>query len=86
MTCPVIKFESLEAKNTYEGPSSAGWPARPWSGIPRPNPSIESAGREPACNAVITGPGATAFTRMPRGASLTARERVKLTIAPFVEL
>lgn len=33
---------------------------------------------------VLTGPGATAFTRMPFGASCCDRERVKLTMAPLV--
>ena len=37
-----------------------------------------------AMSGVHTGPGATAFTRMPRGNSAAAKERVKLTMAPLV--
>jgi hypothetical protein len=33
----------------------------------------------------LTGPGATAFTRIPFGPSCFARDRVKVTIAPLVE-
>ncbi len=33
---------------------------------------------------VHTGPGATAFTRMPRSASICAKPAVKLWIAPLV--
>ena len=33
---------------------------------------------------VQIGPGATAFTRMPRAASACDRERVNATMAPFV--
>jgi hypothetical protein len=34
---------------------------------------------------VQIGPGATAFTRMPRSTRFSASERVNATIAPFVE-
>lgn len=79
-------LESLEARKTYAGPSSAGCPARPCSGMPTPNPSIFSEGLDPACNAVTTGPGATALIRIPLGARCTDNERVNETMAPLVEL
>jgi hypothetical protein len=54
--------------------------------MPTPNPSIFSEGLDPACNAVTTGPGATALIRIPLGARCTDNERVNETMAPLVEL
>jgi len=85
MQCPVIQFASGLAKNTNAGAISAGCAARPCRGVPRPKLAISSADLDDACSAVMTGPGATMLTRMPRGASCRASERVKETIAPFVE-
>jgi hypothetical protein len=85
-TCPVTAFESELARNTYPGPISAGWPARLWSGTaPTPSSSMSSPGRDATWMDVTIVPGASPFTRMPLGASCTASERVKVTIAPFVE-
>lgn len=40
----------------------------------------------PQSSEALTGPGATAFTRIPLGASWRERERVNATMAPLVEL
>ncbi len=49
-----------------------------------PNFAAFSAGIVEGMSGVQIGPGATAFTRMPSGASNCARPLVKLAIAPFV--
>lgn len=64
-TCPVIMFESLEARKTYAGANSAGWAARPCKEVLAPLPSISSGDMDDVCKGVITGPGATALTRIP---------------------
>src|SRR5699024_8579714 len=68
----------------YAGASSVGWPARP-NGVDFPN-----SGRAPlgwpseTCRGVQIGPGATALTRIPRGASCWASPLVKLLMADLV--
>lgn len=84
MQAPVITLESGLARKTKAGASSAGCAARPCIGIPTPNPSMSSVSLDAGWRAVMTGPGATAFTRMPLGANCFERERVKDMIAPFV--
>src|SRR5690606_40435491 len=83
-TVPETKLASdVEARKTNAGATSAGCPARP-SGVSCPNFSIFSSGWVAGCSGVQIGPGATAFTRMPRGPSSAARLTVRLLIAAFV--
>ena len=49
-----------------------------------PKFSTLSGGKVEGINAVQMGPGATAFTRIPRSATAFESERVKATIAPLV--
>ena len=49
-----------------------------------PNFATLSAAWSAGLSGVHTGPGATAFTRMPRSSRLLASDLVKAWIAPFV--
>src|SRR5688500_14515866 len=81
---PMTKLDSADARNTYAGASSAGWPARP-RGVFLPNSGRASFGWPLlTCSGVQIGPGATALTRMPLGASCWARPLVKLLMLAFV--
>src|ERR1051326_2713859 len=83
-TWPVMNEESSDARNTYEGAISSGSPAR-LRGTSAPNFSTFSGGNVDGIRGVQTGPGATAFTRIPFSASDNASDRVNATIAPLVE-
>jgi hypothetical protein len=68
----------------HEGGSELGGQARP-SGVPCPNLLTFSAGIVAGMSGVQMGPGATAFTLMPRSATDWDRFFVKFTMAAFVE-
>ena len=61
-----------------------GSPARP-IGVSEPNSATFFPEKLAGIKGVQMGPGATPFTRMPRCTTWRARERVKATIAPFVD-
>ena len=72
-----------EAKYTYAGASSTGWPALP-IGVSVPNVVIYSAEKLEGCRGVHIGPGATALTFIPWEISERASDLVNVTIAPLV--
>ena len=84
---PVIQPESDEARNTAAGAMSSGWPIRPsgvWASVClRKSPSVIPAACVPA---VSTMPGLIAFTRILRGPSSLASERVTASTAALVAL
>ena len=82
-TAPDTYDASSDARYTYAPASSAGWPARP-SGVLRPNSGSLSGQPVGGMSGVQIGPGATAFTRMPRGPSSSASAFVNATSAAFV--
>ena len=53
-------------------------------GVFAPNLLTSLASLSDGLSGVHTGPGATAFTRMPRGTRWVASERVKAWMPPFV--
>ena len=75
--------ESLLAKNKNEGATSLGSPAL-FIGTSLPCLATLSLSKLEAINGVQIGPGATAFTLMPRPTNVCERLRVNETIAPFV--
>ena len=80
---PVMKLDICgEARNKYAGAISSGCAGRPIL-VFVPNDSILD-GLSLGFSGVHTGPGATAFTRIPNGARLPESARVKLCIPPFV--
>lgn len=52
----------------------------------RPKVATSSDEKEAGINGVHIGPGATAFTRIPWSTNDNAKDLVRDTIAPFVEL
>ena len=84
MTSPTTKLDSGEARKTYAGACSTGWLVRPSHEL-EPKPSSFSGGcPSVTCNGVHTGPGATAFTRIPRGARSWASALVNPLIPNLV--
>jgi hypothetical protein len=64
-------LDSCEARKTYAGASSAGWPARP-SGVDSPKLSIFSSCMVAGMSGVQIGHGATALTRIPLAPTICA--------------
>lgn len=83
MTCPDNWKESVDARNTTQVAISEGWPGRPMGLV---NCLIASVDMVEGIRGVQTGPGATAFTRMPLATNWLERPRVKETMAPLVEV
>src|SRR5687768_8508777 len=83
-TWPDMYEASSLARYTNDGATSSGCPTRP-IGVSFPNEATLSASNVDGMSGVQMGPGATAFTRMPRSASESASERVNDTIAPLVD-
>ena len=86
MISPVIQAESSEARKTTTRAMSAGVPRRP-SGVDAmtffpSSPSNRWRSDVPSDSVV---PGATALTRTFRGARSSARPRVRLSMAAFVD-
>ena len=75
-TCPVMKEAPPPARNAAAAATSSGVPKRP-IGDCSSSMAIVSVPSASTMSVRIT-PGATQFTRMPDGASSTARERVSL--------
>src|SRR5881409_2290420 len=84
---PVIHAESGDARNTAAGAMSCGWPIRPrglWaSTCLRKSLSSRPAALKPS---VSTMPGLMALTRILRGPSSLASERVTASTAALVAL
>src|SRR5438128_821001 len=78
-----MKLPSSDARSTYTGASSRGCAGRP-TGVSDGETAVFSGGGELGSMGVQTGPGATAFTRMPSGASIALRALVKVRMAPLV--
>src|SRR5947209_4641459 len=72
-----------DARKTYAGATSSGCAGRR-NAVLLPNSLIFSPGRSAGFSGVHVGPGATAFTRMPRSARFVASAIVKALSAPFV--
>jgi hypothetical protein len=70
--CPRIISASAEERNATTPATSSGVTSRP-AGFPAPEASISSRFGKCSSALVSTTPAETAFTRMPRGASSTAR-------------
>ena len=71
------------AKNTYASASSTGCPAL-FKAVLEPNLEISLAVKVDGIKGVQIGPGATAFTLIPFGANIRARDLVKEVNAPLV--
>jgi hypothetical protein len=82
---PAMLRPSSEARYTAAAPMSSAV-ARRRSGVRVRRFSQPAASITLFAPGVDTGPGASAFTRMPCGASSTACCRVKVSIAPLIEL
>src|SRR6516165_10211287 len=86
---PVIQRESSEAKKTAAGPMSSGWPIRPSGVCDSSNlrtalsPAVVPADVVPS---VSTRPGLIELTRMLRGPSSLASDRVTASTAALVAL
>ena len=72
---PVMKLASWLARKTYAGATSEGCPGR-CSRVSLPNSATRVRVNDAGMSGVQIGPGATAFTRMPRSASDLASENV----------
>src|SRR5436309_5630745 len=84
---PVIQDESDEARKTAAPAMSWGCPMRPSGVCASTCLRISLSAMPAACvPSVPTMPGLMAFTRMPRGPSSLASERVIASTAPFVPL
>src|SRR5438270_462838 len=79
MICPVTHPASSLARNAIRRAASSGCPIRPIGERAR----IYSL-TSPVIHPVSVGPGSTAFTVIPRGATSAANVVVKASIAPFV--
>ena len=84
---PVIQPDSSEARNTAAGAMSCGWPIRP-SGVCASYCFRKSLSTMPAaCTpSVSTMPGLIELTRMWRGPSSLASDRVTASTAALVAL
>ena len=83
---PAFIYEASSlARNTKQGATSLGWPGR-FIGVSVPNFATCLASNEAGMSGVQIGPGATAFTRMPRSTSSCDIDRVKARMAPLVAL
>lgn len=83
IVCPLSCAESVLARKTAHVAISLGWPGRP---IGEVKFLIASSVIVDGISGVHTGPGASAFTRMPLLTNWLERPRVKLTMAPLVEV
>src|SRR5215207_9972612 len=83
ITSPVMYEASGDARNTNAGASSRGCAGQPKS-VSAPNFRAFSAGIVEGISGVQTGPGATAFTRIPCLDTNFARAFVKPIMAAFV--
>ena len=81
---PVIHLPSSDTTNVTEAAMSAGWPMRP-SGVRATNEAAPSSPM-PLVPPVAVRPGAMPTTRILRGPSSSASERVRLSTAPLVAL
>ena len=74
----------IAREKNHAAATSSGCPGR-FIGVSLPNISTFSAGYDAGISGVQIGPGATAFTRMPRPTIEFESARVNETIAPLVE-
>src|SRR6185503_13168781 len=81
-TCPRIISASGEERNETTPAMSSGVTRRP-AGFAAPDASISSRLGKCSSAPVSTTPADTAFTRIPRGASSTARYRTSASSAAF---
>jgi hypothetical protein len=74
------KARLIRTKKYEQGANSTGWAGRP-NALFFPKFFTFSLGMVDGMSGVHTGPGATAFTRMPLGTTIFERALVKLTMA-----
>jgi hypothetical protein len=84
MLAPVIQRAASEAKNATTSATSSGLPIRFNACIPNVTSRPASVFAKFDISVSIT-PGATAFTRMPRGPRIAAQCLTRVSIAPLVE-
>ena len=80
-TCPVICAEASLARNKKLGAISSDVALRCSGGL---SVSSSSSPKVFYVSGVATGPGATAFTRIPLGLACRANDLVNDTMAPLV--
>jgi hypothetical protein len=80
---PVIQRASSEARKATASAMSAGWPIRP-SAVAPAVAAWTSGSRRKGVMSVSVGPGATAFTVIPRAPRALASAWLITLMAPFV--